>query len=96
VTPPTTGRRCSRTPSAGGAALLGVSAALALGQPALAWPAAASPVTTTEAPALTADTQFSTPAPDPGAKQQIADLKSGGQFDDAELISDLVATPQAV
>ena len=42
------------------------------------------------------DTQFYVPKPNPGAKEQIADLTSGGERDDANLIRTMIETPQAV
>ncbi|WP_306208784.1 glycoside hydrolase family 6 protein [Actinoplanes sp. RD1] len=41
-------------------------------------------------------TRFFTPAPDPGAVQQIADLKAAGQYGLARQIRTMVSTPQAV
>jgi endoglucanase len=78
----------------GRAALLAVTAALALGQLTLATPAAAAP-TATQAPPLTADTRFTTPVPDPGAVRQAVDLTRAQRFGDAALIAHEVATPQA-
>jgi len=82
------------TPRRGRAAVLAVSAALALGQLALAPPAGATPVTTT--PTLSAGTRLFTPPPDPGAVQQVIGLGEEGRFADAALVAKEVATPQAV
>jgi endoglucanase len=79
----------------GRAALLAVTAALALGQLSLATPAAAAP-TATQAPPLAAGTRFTTPIPDPGAVQQTVDLTRAHRFGDAALIAREAATPQAM
>jgi endoglucanase len=79
----------------GRAALVATTAALALGQLALAAPASAGTDTAT-APPLTAGTRFFTPPPDPGAVQQVIDLGRRHQFTDAALIAKEAATPQAV
>jgi endoglucanase len=83
------------TPRCGRAALLAVTAALALGQLTLATPAAAAP-TATQAPPLTAGTRFTTPVPDPGAVRQTVDLTRAGRSGDAALIAREAATPQAM
>src|SRR3954453_13832499 len=83
------------TPRRGRAAVLTVSAAVALGQLALAAPALAHPPTAT-APTLAAGTQFFTPPPDPGAVQQVSDLARQHRDADAALITGEVSTPQAV
>ena len=84
------------TPRRGRAAVLAVSAALALGQLALATPAGAAPTATQTAPTLAAGTRFFTPPPDPGAVRQVIDLGKQRRFADAALITREVATPQAV
>ena len=80
------------------AALLAVTAAVAVGQLALSSPAMAAKAPVTSAPTvgLPAGTDFYTPAPAPGSKQQIAQLKSQHRFADAALIQAEVDTPQAV
>ena len=87
------------------ATLLAVTAAVAVGQLALSSPASASAkpaptpapsLSAPEAATLPAGTRFYTPQPDPGAKQQIAELKSQHRFADAALVSAEVETPQAV
>lgn len=45
---------------------------------------------------LDSGTQFYVPKPNHGALEQIADLTSSGQKDDANLIKELVATPHAI
>lgn len=45
---------------------------------------------------LDANTQFYIPNPNHGALEQIADLTSGGNKDDANLIKEMINTPQAV
>ena len=42
------------------------------------------------------DTQFYVPKPNHGAREQIADLISSGNEDDANLIREMIDTPQAV
>ena len=91
------------TPRRGRAAVLAVSAALALGQLALATPAGAAPTATQTAPTQTAPapplapgTRFTTPIPDPGAIQQTIDLTRAHRFGDAALIAREAATPQAM
>jgi endoglucanase len=78
----------------GRAALLAVTAALALGQLSLATPAVASP-TATQAPPLAAGTRFTTPVPDPGAVRQTVELTRAHRLGDAALIAREAATPQA-
>jgi endoglucanase len=46
--------------------------------------------------ALDPDTQFYVPKPNQGAKEQISDLTSRGNKDDADLIREMIGTPQAV
>src|SRR5215472_5549080 len=46
--------------------------------------------------ALSADTRFFVPDPNPGAKQQIRQLRRQHDGADAELLRDMVTTPQAV
>lgn len=41
-------------------------------------------------------TEFFTPDPDPGAVQQVRELRRDGQVRDARLVARMVATPQAV
>ena len=45
---------------------------------------------------LDPDTQFYVPKPNHGAKEQIADLTSSGNKNDANLIREMIETPQAV
>jgi endoglucanase len=79
-------------------ALIAVSAAVAVGQLALGSPASAAtaPTAATATAPLPAGTTFYVPAPDQGAKQQIAQLKSQHRPGDAALVQAEVDTPQAV
>ena len=89
----------SSSPRRTRAALLAVAAAVTVGPLALAPAASAAPapsLTAPEAAVLPAGTDFYTPLPDKGAKQQMAQLRSQQRFDDVDLIEAEVETPQAV
>jgi endoglucanase len=59
-------------------------------------PAHAANDDTSAGRSLARDTRFFVPKPDQGAIQQIADLRSHKQFQDAALIQAMIQTPQAV
>ena len=85
----------SSSPGRSRAALLAVAAAVTAGQLALA-PAASAAPPAPAGPALAPGTEFYTPLPDKGAKQQMAQLRSQQRFADVDLIEAVVETPQAV
>jgi endoglucanase len=74
------------------AAAVGVLATSLHGAPPVRADSAAVSAGRTLAP----DTQFFVPNPDHGAIEQIASLRSSGQKGDADLIAQMVQTPQAV
>ena len=82
-----------RTRVARGAALaVGVAALSAAGPAALA----GTTVAADGASDTVGGTEFYVPKPNHGAIEQIADLRSSGRQSDADLISQVIDTPQAV